>query len=308
MKNIGNTIGLYPTPDTVVGTVIDGRVNWMNVAHVGMWGIKKMVISIGKPHYTNIGLLENRTMSINMVDENMLVRADYVGIVTGEDTDKSGVFDYFSGELKNAPLIREAPLAMECTIDEIIEIPTHYNYIVTPVNTYAREDILSPKGKIDYTRYHPVLFEMPLARYLRTGDAIGDCWRIGRDMKEKIAENNENQNKGGSVFAVPEEKTAYAIITVKIKDREKFMEYVKGHIPSVLQYGGKFRFEGIAVEDIENSAFAGDRSDLVVIQEWPAKENFYEWWNSEEYKPWKEMRPQGADVTVTLTEQRGNNI
>lgn len=193
-------------------------------------------------------------------------------------------------------------------LDEIIEIPTHYNYIVTPVNTYAREDILSSKGKIDYTKYHPVLFEMPMARYLRTGDAIGDCWRIGKNMKEILTENKDNQNKGGSVFAVPEEKTVYAIITVKIKDREKFMEYVKGHIPSVLQYGGKFRFEGIAVEDIENSAFAGDRSDLVVIQEWPAKENFYEWWNSEEYKPWKEMRPQGADVTVTLTEQRGNNI
>jgi Conserved protein/domain typically associated with flavoprotein oxygenases, DIM6/NTAB family len=185
MENIGNTIGLYPTPDTVVGTVIDGRVNWMNVAHVGMWGVRQMVISIGKPHYTNKGLLENRTMSVNMVDEGILVRADYVGIATGKETDKSKVFDCFCGELENAPMIKEAPLAMECTIDDVIEIPTHYNYIVSAVNTYVREDILSANGKIDYTKYHPVLFEMPMARYLRTGEAIGSCWKLGKEYLDK---------------------------------------------------------------------------------------------------------------------------
>jgi uncharacterized protein (DUF1330 family) len=47
---------------------------------------------------------------------------------------------------------------------------------------------------------------------------------------------------------------------------------------------------------------------MVIIQEWPGRESFYAWWNSEEYKPWKEMRPQGANVTVTLAEQRGNNF
>ena len=116
---------------------------------------------------------------------------------------------------------------------------------------------------------------------------------------------NENVS---DIFQVPKEKTAYVIITVKITNRDKFMEYVKGHIPSVIQYGGKFRFEGIRIENIESSTFAGEKSDLVIIQEWPGKESFYAWWNSEEYKPWKEMRPQGANVTVTLAEQRGNNF
>lgn len=117
-----------------------------------------------------------------------------------------------------------------------------------------------------------------------------------------------NANNQQELFQVPEEGTAYAMITVKISDREKFMEYVHGHIPSVVKYGGKFKFEGIQVEDIEHSPFGKDTTDLVIIQEWPSKESFYAWWNSEEYKPWKEMRPQGAAVTVTLTAQRGNTI
>lgn len=122
-------------------------------------------------------------------------------------------------------------------------------------------------------------------------------------MNTIAEENNKN-----SIFQVPEEGTAYAVITVKISNREKFMEYVHGHIPSVVKYGGKFKFEGIQVEDVEHSAFGDGKADLVIIQEWPSKESFYAWWNSEEYKPWKEMRPEGADVTVTLTAQRGNTI
>jgi len=118
--------------------------------------------------------------------------------------------------------------------------------------------------------------------------------------------NDDNQNEIGGIFQIPKEKTAYAIITVKITNRDRFMEYVKGHIPSVIKYGGKFKFEGINIEDVENSTFAGERSDLVIIQEWPCREKFYEWWNSDDYKPWKEMRPQGANVTVTLAKQRGD--
>ncbi len=123
-----------------------------------------------------------------------------------------------------------------------------------------------------------------------------------------MMDTTPNANNQQELFQVQEEGTAYAMITVKISDREKFMEYVHGHIPSVVKYGGKFKFEGIQVEDIEHSPFGKDTTDLVIIQEWPSKESFYAWWNSEEYKPWKEMRPLGAAVTVTLTAQRGNMI
>ncbi|MFN4216894.1 MAG: flavin reductase family protein, partial [Brevinematales bacterium] len=112
MKNIGAVVGLYPTPVTIVGTEIDGKVNWINIAHIGIWGVDKMLLSINKSHYTNKGLKENRTASINIVDEAMLIEADYVGIVSGKNIDKSNVFEYFTGELKGAPLIKKSPIAM----------------------------------------------------------------------------------------------------------------------------------------------------------------------------------------------------
>ena len=80
------------------------------------------------------------------------------------------------------------------------------------------------------------------------------------EIMNTIAEEN-NKN---SIFQVPEEGTAYAVITVKISNREKFMEYVHGHIPSVVKYGGKFKFEGIQVEDVEHSAFGDGKRECII--------------------------------------------
>lgn len=35
-KNIGNVLALYPTPAVVVGTEVNGKVNWLLVA---MWAL-----------------------------------------------------------------------------------------------------------------------------------------------------------------------------------------------------------------------------------------------------------------------------
>ena len=40
-KNIGNVLALYPTPVVVVGTEVNGKVNWLLVAHVGIIGMTK---------------------------------------------------------------------------------------------------------------------------------------------------------------------------------------------------------------------------------------------------------------------------
>lgn len=182
MKNIGSTVGLYPTPDTVVGTVQNGRINWMNVAHIGIWGIDRMMLSIGRPHYTSQALHTGGSISVNLVDEAMLVKADYVGIVSGEKTDKSQVFPVFHGQLPDAPLIEDAPVAMECIIEEIYETKTHLNCIIRPVSTFVRDDVLTENGKIDFEKIHPILFEMQQKRYLRSGDAVGRCWETGKEL------------------------------------------------------------------------------------------------------------------------------
>ena len=59
-KNIGSVLALYPTPVCVAGTKVDGKTNWLLVAHVGILGHDRLLISCAKAHYTNKGIKESR--------------------------------------------------------------------------------------------------------------------------------------------------------------------------------------------------------------------------------------------------------
>ena len=61
-----------------------------------------------------------------------------------------------------------------------------YAPICTILNTYVEEEMLDEKGKPDYTKLKPVLFEMPTYKYLRTGDIIGDCVKMSKAYGETL--------------------------------------------------------------------------------------------------------------------------
>ena len=92
-KDLGSVLALYPTPLVVVGTMVNGKPNWVLVGHVGIMGHDHIMVSLAKPHYTNQGIRESKALSVNIVDEEMLQKADYVGCVSGSKTDKSQVFE-----------------------------------------------------------------------------------------------------------------------------------------------------------------------------------------------------------------------
>ena len=183
-KNIGNVLALYPTPAVVVGTEVNGKVNWLLVAHVGIIGHDQIMLSLFKKHYTNEGVKQTGKVSVNMVSEAMLVRADYVGCVGGAKADKSDVFIYHKGEA-GTPVIDESPLVMECEVVGNYETDTFDNFICKITNTYVDEDCLNEKGKPDYDKLKPVLFEMPNYTYLRTGETIGKCTSFGKTYRKE---------------------------------------------------------------------------------------------------------------------------
>ena len=181
-KQIGNTLALYPTPLVVVGAMINGKPNWLLVGHLGIIGHDRVMVSLAKPHYTNQGIKASRALSINIVDEALLPKADYAGCVSGHKQDKAEMFPYQIGEA-GVPLINAAPVSMSCTVEDIYETEGFESFICKIAATYAEESVLTPEGKIDYHTLKPVLFEMPTYEYLRTGEAIGKCMSFGTQEK-----------------------------------------------------------------------------------------------------------------------------
>ena len=98
--------------------------------------------------------------------------------------DKSDVFVYHKGEA-GTPVIEESPLVMECEVVDNYETDTFDNFICKIMNTYVDEDCLNEKGKPDYDKLKPVLFEMPNYTYLRTGETIGKCTSFGKAYNKK---------------------------------------------------------------------------------------------------------------------------
>lgn len=179
-KNIGSTLALYPTPLVVVGTMVHGKPNWVLVGHLGIIGHDRVMVSLAQPHYTNQGIRETKALSINIVDEALLPKADHVGCISGAKEDKSNFFPYLISDT-GVPMIEKAPVVMECSVDDIYETKGFESFICKINSTYAEESVLTPEGKIDYRALKPVLFEMPTYEYLRTGDVIGKCMSFAQE-------------------------------------------------------------------------------------------------------------------------------
>lgn len=178
-KNLGSLPALYPKPMTVVGAEVDGKMNWLVVGHTGILGHDRILVSMSKSHYTNQGIRKSKKLSINLVDRAMLPKADYVGSVSGAQTDKSQVFDFHWGD-NGTPVIDASPLTMECDVVDIYETEGFDNFICSIANTYAAPDVLDSNGKLDYTRLKPVLFEFPTYSYIATGEIIGKCLNLDK--------------------------------------------------------------------------------------------------------------------------------
>ncbi|HBN08138.1 MAG TPA: flavin reductase family protein [Cyanobacteria bacterium UBA8530] len=169
-------------PVTVVAALVDGKVNFVNIAHVGILNASAPhLISIGmnKSHYTNRGIKENRTFSVNLMPQEALMAVDFVGMASGHKTDKSGVFETFFGELGTAPLIASSAVSMECELYDTFDTPTHDLFIGKVIATYADEGVLTDE-KVDLAKVRPLLFDMSSRKYWSLGAPIGDCWQAGR--------------------------------------------------------------------------------------------------------------------------------
>jgi flavin reductase (DIM6/NTAB) family NADH-FMN oxidoreductase RutF len=185
-KKIGNQNVLYPTPVTIVGAFVNGKVNFLNVAHVGILnaGTPHLIsLGMGKPHHTNIGIRANKTFSVNILSQDQIVEADYVGLVTGSKVDKSEVFATYFGELETAPIIQNCPLSMESKLYDTYELKTHDVFIGEIVATYADESVLT-NGKVDIAKVKPLLFDMSSMKYWSLGQPVGNCWNMGKQYRE----------------------------------------------------------------------------------------------------------------------------
>jgi len=186
---IGTVNGLYPSLTTIVGSVVDGKPNWMTIAHVGIMNHaigsfpQYLGISVHPSHHTSIGIREHGEFSINVPSRAMLEVTDYAGIVSGKSTDKSGLFPVFKGRLEFAPMIADCPLTMECRVHQTVIVGEHELFIGELIQTYVDEACLTD-GKVDLGKVDPLLFDFTRILYWSLGEVAGKPWNAGKALKK----------------------------------------------------------------------------------------------------------------------------
>jgi len=186
-KKIGARTYLYPMPTTIVGANVGARPNFLTIAYCGIVQHSPAMISVtlGKSHYTNAGIKENATFSVNIPSADMVVITDYVGMHSGRDTDKSCLFSVFYGELKTAPMINETPLNLECRLIKTLDFGgTNEIFIGEIVQGYADEKVLNAAIP-DIQKLNPIIFSMHDNNYWTIGQHLGKAWSVGRNFLEK---------------------------------------------------------------------------------------------------------------------------
>jgi len=177
---------LFPRPVVLIGANVNGKPNFEPLAYISSVEDKPPLISIAsyETHFTNIGIKENGTFSVNTPSEEIIEGTDYCGIVSGKEVDKSEVFEVFYGDLKSAPMISKAPLNLECKVIKTLVIKDltgsekgHELFIGEVVNAYAEEEYLTD-GVPDISKINTFTYSMK--QYWKVGERVAKAWEIGK--------------------------------------------------------------------------------------------------------------------------------
>lgn len=172
---------LYPMPTTLVGALVHGKPNYVTIAHVGIMEITSVSLGMNKSHYTNQGIHENKTFSINIPSTKLVKETDYCGLVSGLNEDKAALFTTFYGTLKTAPMIEECAINMECELVKTVDFPNHDIFIGRINETYCDDNLLT-EGMVDFGKVQPILFVMNDRSYWKIGGKLAKAWDVGKEL------------------------------------------------------------------------------------------------------------------------------
>jgi uncharacterized protein (DUF1330 family) len=89
----------------------------------------------------------------------------------------------------------------------------------------------------------------------------------------------------------------YSVVEIEVTDPSWVQEYLEKVTPMVERHGGRYLARALEVERIEGD---GALPQSFAIMEWPSREAIDAFYESEEYRPYREKRIKGARNEIFL--------
>lgn len=140
-------------------------------------------ISVRPERHSYQLIKESGEFVINLTNEAMAFATDWCGVRSGRDYDKFSKMKLtpVKAEILDAPIIKEAPLCIECKVKEIIPLGSHDMFIADVVNIQADKQYIDPEtDTFDLAKAKLIAYSH--GHYYKLGEEIG---KFGWTVKKK---------------------------------------------------------------------------------------------------------------------------
>jgi len=117
-------------------------------------------ISVRKNRFSYDIIKSTGEFVVNITNHAIAKQTDICGVVSGRDHDKfqlTGLTPELSSKVR-VPMIKEAPINMECQTRSVIELGSHDIFIAEIVATHIEESIIDGDGRIDIQKLDPLAY------------------------------------------------------------------------------------------------------------------------------------------------------
>lgn len=185
-KSLGAKPLIYPQPVLIVSTYgADGTPDAMNVAYGGIVNSNRLQINIGVRHKTSENIKAKKEFTVGIADVKNMIPADYVGIVSGNDTpdkmEKTG-WTLVKSKTVDAPVIDELPITLECRLEEMNQYDQTYRVVAEIVNVLVDDSALTEEGTVDATKLQAISYDPSTHAYLKLGSPVGQAFEDGKKI------------------------------------------------------------------------------------------------------------------------------
>lgn len=185
--SLGPGTVVYPTPVFVVGTYDSrGKPNAMTVAWGGICCSDPLcvAVSLRRATYTYANLAARAAFTVSVPSRDHLAKADYLGMVSGRDTDKFAAarLTAVRSDLVEAPYVDDFPLVLECRLVHTAELGIHTLFVGEILDVKVEAECLDEKGRPTAELIRAFTWGPSENQYYAIGERLGEGFSAGKAL------------------------------------------------------------------------------------------------------------------------------
>ena len=232
---------LFPVPPVMVTCGTIEKPNVLTIAWTGIINSEPPMtyISVRPGRFSHPIISETREFVINLVSLPLAKACDFCGVKSGRSTDKFKEMNLAlepSTKLKT-PMLKDAPVSLECKVTEIKHFETHDMFLAEIVGVNVDDKYIEEDGRLAVEKMGLVAF------------AHGRYYTLGRDLGafgfsvDKTKENKTKPRKSKFMDILKIEEKIKAG-TLKIKERTSSSSKRQPQKPDAPKKGKSFKKTG----------------------------------------------------------------